>query len=186
MLCASKLKRVLVGDSVVVPSLERRGELVLQEVDARRTVMAVTIVGDSTDLVGIRMSTDSRRIGLLRDVRGKWNLICDYMLFGMVDSTWHAVLVEMKKTATYNSRPREQLRWSLPVLDYIRQTCELEFEHAIIRPKVSYAILFEQLHQRIDKGTVLGTYPPFEPETWKGISIRTFVGDRFRFRDLVG
>lgn len=148
--------------------------------------MAVTVVGDSTELVGVRMSTDSRRIGLLRNVRGKWNLICDYMLFGMVDSTWYAVLVEMKKTATHSSRPREQLRWSLPVLDYIRQTCELEFECAIVRPKVSYAILSEQLHQHFDKRIIRGTYSPFEPESWKGISIRSFVGHRIQFRDLIG
>lgn len=186
MLCASKLKRVLVGDAIVVPSVDRGDEFVLREVDAGRTIMAVTVVGDSAELIGIRMSTDSRRIGLLRNVRGKWNLIFDYILFGMVGSTWHAVLVEMKKTATESTHPREQLRWSLPVLDYIRQTCELEFEQAIIRPKVSYAILSEKLHERVDKRIIRGAYVPFDPESWKGITIRSFVGTRVRFRDLIG
>lgn len=183
MLSATQLKRVLVDDVIIVPQDDAKHELVLREVDAE---MTVTVVGDSTDMVAVRMSTDSRRIGLLKEGRGKWNLICDYILFGRVDSTWHAVLVELKKTFRYDSHPKEQLRWSLPVLHYIRQTCELEFEKSITMPQVSYAILVEKLHQYIDKQPMSGAHSPLPVEKWKGISIRNLIGHRFEFRDLIG
>ena len=37
------------------------------------------------------------------------------------------------------------------VLNYIRQTCELELEEDITRPKVGYVLLFNQINVRLDK-----------------------------------
>ena len=139
MLCATKLKEVLIESAVVVPCNDLRDELALREGGGKG--MTVNVVGDSS-MVAIRMSTDSRRIGLLKDVRGR-NRICDYLLFAKVNRTWHAIFVELKKTETDYQHPNEQLRWSLPILDYVRQTCELVFERDIVRPKVHYAILFQ-------------------------------------------
>ena len=186
MICAAKLKRVLSNDAVIVPWDDGKGELVLQEGKGKEVVMSVTVVGDSTEMIAIPMSTASRRIGLLRDVSGKWNLSCDYSLLGKVDAIWYAVFVELKKTFRPDSRPKEQLRWSLPILDYIRQTCELELRRPIIRPRVNYVLLFEQLHPLIDKQPTKGLHRPMDPEEWRGIIIRKFIGSRFRFRDLVG
>lgn len=183
MLSATELKRVLVDDAIIVPQDDAKHELVLREVDAE---MTVTVVGDSIEMVAIRMSTDSRRIGLLKERRGKWNLVCDYILFGRVDSTWHAVLIELKKTFRHDIRPREQLRWSLPVLHYIRQTCELEFEEVITTPRVSYVILVEKWHQYFSKEPLRGAQNPLPIEEWKGIRIRNLIGHRFDFRDLIG
>lgn len=78
MLCATQLKQVLVEDSVIVPCNDLRDELELRE--NRGNGMTVSVVGDSS-MVAIRMSKDSRRIGLLKNVRGR-NVVCDYLLFG--------------------------------------------------------------------------------------------------------
>ena len=179
MLCATKLKEVLIGSAVVVPCNSLKDEVELRGGGG----MIVNVVGDSS-MVAIRMSTDSRRIGLLKDVRGR-NRICDYLLFAKVNCTWHAIFVELKKTETDYQHPNEQLRWSLPILDYVRQTCELVFERDIVRPKVHYAILFQIGNKRLDKQFVKESNHRFEVEEWKGINIRRFIGQRVRIRDMI-
>ena len=179
MLCATKLKEVLIESAIVVPCNSLRDELELRG----GAGMIVSVVGGSS-LVAIRMSTESRRIGLLKKVGGR-NLVCDYLLFGKVNSIWHAIFVELKKTETYDNRPNKQLRWSLPILDYVRQTCELVLELDIVRPKVHYAVLFEAGNKRLDKQSVKESNHRFEVHEWKGISIRRFIGQRVRFRDMI-
>lgn len=181
MLCATKLKQVLVEGSVIVPCNDLMDELELRE--NRGNGMTVTVVGDSS-LIAIRMSKDSRRIGLLKNVRGR-NVVCDYLLFGKVNSAWHAIFVELKTTETHDRHPNRQLRWSLPILDYVRQTCELVFEHDIVKPKVHYAILFKKGNERLEKRSLKESNHRFQVEEWKGISIRRFLGERVRFRDMV-
>lgn len=181
MLCANKLRRVIVDERVIVPRNDFKDELELRE--DRGEGMTVDIVGGSS-MVAIRMSEASRRIGLLKNVKGR-NMVCDYLLFGKVNSTWHAIFVELKTTESYDERPNRQLRWSLPILEYIRQTCELVFEHDIVKPEVHYAILFKAGNERLDKRSLRESSRRFEVQEWKGIRIRRFLGKRVRFRDMV-
>lgn len=181
MLCTTKLKQVLVESAVVVPCDDSGDELELRE--ERGEGMSVYVVGGSS-MVAIRMSTGSRRIGLLKKVRGR-NLVCDYLLFGKVNSTWHAIFVELKTTESYDEHPNRQLRWSLPILEYLRQTCELVFEHDIPRPKVHYAILFKTGNDRLDKRSLRESSHRFIVQEWKGLKIRRFIGERVRFRDMI-
>lgn len=181
MLCATKLKEVLFESAVVVPCNDFRDELVLCEGGGNG--MTVNVVGDSS-MVAIRLSTDSRRMGILQNIHGR-NFVCDYLLFGKVNSAWHAIFVELKKTESNEEHPNKQLRWSLPILDYVRQTCELVFEREIMRPKVHYAILFQRGSRRLDKQSVKESKHRFEVREWKGISIRRFIGQRVRFRDMI-
>ena len=182
MLCATKLKQVLVESAVIVPCNDLGDEIELRE--SRGEGMTVDVVGNSS-MIAIRMSTSSRRIGLLQDGPRRWNLVCDYLLLGRVNSTWHAIFVELKTTETDDEHPKNQLRWSFPILDYIRQTCELVFEHDIIKPRVHYAILFKKGNKNLDKRTLRESSRRFKVDEWKGISIRRFIGKRVRFRDMI-
>ena len=182
MLSATKLKEVLVESAVIVPRNDLGDELELREDHGNG--MTVSVVGGSS-MVAIRMSTSSRRIGLLKNVGGRWNLVCDYLVFGKFNSTWHAIFVELKTTETHDKRANRQLRWSLPILEYVRQTCELVFEYDIEKPKVHYAILFKRGNERLDKQSLRESDRRFEVEDWKGIRIRRFIGKRVRFRDMI-
>ena len=54
------------------------------------------------------------------------NRVCDYLLLMELGGHTHAVLVELKKT--WEPRAREQVRRSLPLLEYLRSACEVERE----------------------------------------------------------
>ena len=97
--------------------------------------------------------------------------------------------MELKKTWTSDERPREQLRRSLPLLDYLRSVCEVEHETARSGADIAvrYAIVFERVSQRLDKQWVRA-----DPrgragqEGHAGITIRTFIGTRVSFATLTG
>lgn len=135
MLCANKRRRLIAEERVIVPRNDFRDELEHREVLGEG--MTVDIVGGSSMLT-IRMSEASRRIGLLKNVKGR-NMVCDHLLFGKVTSTWYAIFVELRTTESHEECPNRQLRWSLPILEYVRQRCELVTHLRWLRP--SRAIL---------------------------------------------
>ena len=175
------LDHVLVKGAVVSPVDGSGHPLVLREDQAD---MAVTVTDGSTEMVAIRLQSGKCRIGLLGE-RGPWNVSCDYILFGRIDSQWHAIFVELKKTARRDAHGYEQLRWSLPVLEYILQVCELNFGKVIDRPMVSYVLVAEGEHERFDKQLVKTPDLQFQTVEWRGITIRELIGHRFRLQDLV-
>ena len=52
------------------------------------------------------------------------NRIGDYLLVVELNGDTYAILVELKKT--WDPRAREQIRRSLPLLEYLRSVCEVE------------------------------------------------------------
>ena len=178
---SNMLDHILVKGTVVLPVAGSGNRLVLREDQAD---MAVTVTDGSTEMVAIRLKSGACRIGLLGK-RGPWNVSCDYILFGRIDSKWHAIFVELKKTARRDAHGYEQLRWSLPVLEYILQICELKFERILDRPTVSYVLLAEGEHERLDKQLVKTPHPQSRTVPWRGIKIRELIGHRFRLQDLV-
>ena len=175
------LKDVLIEGTVITPADGSGNRLVLREDQAD---MAVTVADGSTEMVALRLKAGACRIGLLGE-RGPWNVSCDYILFGYIDSHWYAIFVELKKTARRDSHGYEQLRWSLPVLEYILQICELKFGCAMDRPRVSYVLLAEEEHERLDKQLIKTPDLQFQTVEWQGITIREIIGHRFQLRDLV-
>lgn len=175
------LENILVKDAVIAPVDGSGNRLVLREDQAD---MAVTVTDGSTEMVAIRLEPGACRIGLLGEL-GPWNVSCDYILFGNIDSKWHAIFVELKKTARRDSRGYKQLRWSTPVLEYILQICELNSRQVIDRPRVNYVLIAEGEHERFDKQLVKTPHVQFQTVKWQGIKIREFIGHRFRLQDLV-
>lgn len=175
------LDHILVKGTVVLPVAGGGNRLVLREDQAD---MAVTVTDGSTEMVAIRLKQGKCRIGLLKN-HGPWNVSCDYILFGWIDSRWHAIFVELKKTARRDSHGYEQLRWSLPVLEHILEVCELNFGQVVDRPMVSYVLVAEGEHERFDKQPVTTPHPQVQTVEWRGIKIRELIGHWFRLQDLV-
>ena len=178
-----RLKRIITEDAILSVSDGEERTLVLCE----ENVMKVHVTdAHQADLVAIRMRSGSGRLNLLKpEQKGRWNLVCDYILFGYVGGVGHVVLIEMKKTFGHDSHGKEQLRRSLPVVDYLRQICELEFEESITSPRVSYVLLYDQVSPRLDKGLMKSATGLLNREKWKSIIIKEYKQPRLRFRDLV-
>lgn len=113
----------------------------------------------------------------LRD--GPWKRICDYLLVFETGNASHAVFVELKKTSTGEQRPKEQLRRSLPILEYLLSACRIEHGSASSESPVtvSYLMVCERGSMRLDKQPVRADPAGrIREETYENVTIRTFIG----------
>ena len=103
----------------------------------KTTPYEVTDIQQPLVVTAIRMN---RLRHLARLNQGAWNKICDYLLITARDEGYCAVFVELKETLRENDDAREQLRRSLPILEYLRSVCAVE---DLVKPDVSvrYVIL---------------------------------------------
>ena len=99
--------------------------------------------------------------------------------------TVRALFVELKRTLS-DSAACEQLRRSLPWLNYLRSVCEIESGSVFVDIEVRYAVIALKRHQRLDKQRIKQGGPA---ETWShgGIQGTLAIGaSNVRFRDLWG
>ena len=135
----------------------------------------VTGIRQPLVVTAIRMNR-LRHLARLRD--GAWKKICDYPLITALDGTYCAVFVELKETLRETDDAREQLRRSLPILEYLRSVCTVE---DLIKPDVSvrYVILASRDASRLDKQrTRITPFEPIREERCRGIDVRSFVYER--------
>ena len=87
---------------------------------------------------------------------GEWKKTCDYLVIGQQDVRALALFVELKKTLhdTAQRTGLEQLRRSLPLLDYLRSVCAIECGQDAARIEVRYVLLAEKGSPRLDKQPV--------------------------------
>ena len=129
------------------------------------------------------------RIGGLSGLsRGDWNQRCDYLMIIDKGTTYCAAFIELKKTLDEDHKPREQLRRSLPFLEYLRALCCIHFEDAApAEIEVRYAVIGERGQLRLDKQPVKAR--PGQP-VWtkphRGISVSAFLGPTVPLASLVG
>jgi len=166
----------LLADKVLVSSLQ--GEATLKE----GRVMRVTVTGLPADARIINLS----RIGSLSGVKdGPWKKICDYLIVHQSDEQDAALFVELKKTLRDGQDGREQLRRSLPILDYLLGICEIHFSTRRPRGKVAYALIGERSSPRLDKQRVrAGQWP--RVERYADIKVTTMLGSRVGFSRMLG
>lgn len=111
---------------------------------------------------------------------------CDYLVVSPVDDgdRYYALLIEMKVTLTADSKPREQLRRSGPIVEYLRHVCAVEYS-GYPPIEIRYVIVAEKESSRLDKqATKVGPLSG-RPETYRGLHIQTFVGRGARFEEMV-
>lgn len=175
---ATHLKNILADKTLVSPRSD--GRTILREKD----VMELEVADIPSNITIINM----RRIGGLSGVKhGEWKQVCDFLLLFEEEGEDYAVFVELKKTLNEeNEKGMEQLRRSLPFLEYLRSVCEIHHsgESAKLRIIVRYLLVGSQINQRLDKQHVKAGYR-LPSKNHKGISVDMLFGERIRFRSLM-
>lgn len=117
-----------------------------------------------------------RHLSRLKD--GAWNKLCDYLLITAHDGSYRAVFVELKETLRENDDAGEQLRRSLPILEYLRSVCAVE---DLVEPEVSvrYVILASRDASRLDKQrTRITPSDAVREEQYRNIRVRSYGCER--------
>ena len=119
---------------------------------------------------------------------GGWNQKCDYLLIVNSGAVYRAVFIELKKNLIDKEKPLEQLRHSVPFLEYLCSLYSIHFEDgALPDVEVHYAVVGERGQLRLDKQAVKAR--PAQP-VWtklhRGISVSAFLGPTVHFAALVG
>ena len=171
----------LLKDTVFVsPNLD--GSIILEE---RSANMRVELSKPPVSLTIINVSRLSH-LSMLKD--GEWKKICDYLLVAEQESKIHACFVELKRTLTNESAPREQLRRSLPILEYLRSICEVQYGRKDWPASltVQYSLIAARLSERLNKQRVRHSPSAWpEVECYGDIEVRKFVGTRIAVSKLL-
>ena len=174
------LAKLLKDQVLVSPAVD--GSVFLRE---RKANMNVEVLNSMCALIVVNVKR-LNHLSMLED--GESKKICDYLLIATFDGKIRAGFVELKKSLTGEVDPMEQLRRSLPVLEYLRSACEVECEKKGwgAGMTVKYNLIAEKRHRRIDKQRVrqLPGYWP-EIESYKNIAVRKFVGSRIAISKLL-
>ncbi len=146
--------------------------------------MVFDVRGVSDEAVAVRVDAIQHLKALASKDRLK--LVCDYLLVGGADgdADTQAMLLELKRTVGYDSKPREQLRRSLPILRYLQSACEVHFEQQLALD-VRYVLAGSAYHPTFDKQPV--TFGNAQPrrENYHDIAITVLVGRGESFSTLV-
>ena len=111
--------------------------------------------------------------------------ICDYLLVVELNGNTHAVLVELKKT--WQWKAKEQLRRSLPLLEYLRSACEVEHESGRDGTRISTGYLIICEKRPLDKQSPKANpAAAVQSEEYRNIRIRTYVGTTLSLTILTG
>ena len=89
------------------------------------------------------------------------------------------LFVELKKTLSTNRKKAfQQLRWSLPLLEYLGSICELHFglEPDESEKEVKDILICDRIGHRIDKQSVKAVRSPY-PEQYKDIIATEYTAD---------
>ena len=151
----------------------------LKESSARMNVQITGVVPSS--ITTIKMGKVSH-LSCLKD--GNWKQICDYLLIAQINGNDYAIFIELKKTLTRENKPKEQLRRSLPLLDYLLSVCKVEFGN-VPEVLIKYVIIAEKLNERLDKQrTRVRPFSPVTKENYKTMEILKFITPKIGITEL--
>ena len=141
----------------------------------------------SEPIRGKRTNLDPSHLPALQD-RSDLKKICDYLLIGQSDGNDYAIFVELKKTLREEEdKPKEQLRRSLPILDYLLSVCAVEHGSGEHNLTIRYILIAEQEINMLNKQRVQGEEAEkVQEQTYKSTQITTFVGTSMHFATLIG
>ena len=180
MTLASGLVNVLKPDRLA--SAASGGDIVLRDGQSR---MEVHIVDAPATATAVRLERIGHSSGL-RD--GPWKRVCDYLLVVESGERTDAIFIELKKTLSEEIPPRDQLRRSAPLLEYLRAVCEVESGNgAAGSVSRRFFIVAERGGRRLDKQSVK-TEPASRVRSvqFGNLTIRTFIGTRVSLATLLG
>ena len=169
----TQFRGILKDKTLVLPKSGR--DMIIEE----KKVMKVEVTQMPSDVTVINM----RKVGHLPGVNdGELTQICDYLLISKSEGMDHAIFIELKKTLRENKKGMDQLRRSLPILDYLRSMCQIHYGVMTNRSalKVRYFLIGTKNDPRIDKQRVRPQID-VEKENYEDIEVHTFLGERIQF-----
>ena len=156
----------------------------LEEKD-KGSEMKVVIREVPASLLAIQMAGHLSQ--LKRDKKGQdWNRICDYLLIYQEEDKHHAVFIELKMSSDKKKLGAEQLRRSLPVLDYLCSVCKIEsgVEEKIL--SVKYVLIAEKISDSLDKQWIKAKPSETIKERYKEILVRISTETEVALSTLTG
>ena len=149
--------------------------LILEEPQDTQEDTRIELIGVSEPFLAIRMRKLSHLSALQQ---GDWRQICDYLLIGQSNGSDCAIFVELKKTLREEEKPKEQLRRSLPILEYLLSICAVEYSNGKkFKPALRYILIAEKLNERLSKQpSRRSNGGKWGQQAYKSIEVTTFVG----------
>ena len=179
---ADCLRKILEIDTLTSP--DEDGVLVLEEKESGQRAQ---LTGAPPDLVAvdlIKIGKMGQMSGLNKD--GDWKKSCDYLLTFQENGNDRALLIELKKTLRIENKNRgmDQLRWTRPLLDYLRSVCEVRrlVDAGSLRVDVDYALISEQPHKSLAKNPV---HEGANREPFKNIEALIVFGKKMLWIELL-
>ena len=117
---------------------------------------------------------------------GPWKQSCDFIIVNPHGDTVRVLFIELKHTLNNERKGLEQLRWSLPRLEYLRSLCHIHCGDRLERFEVHYVLIGKKGSPRFDKQPVRSAGSP-ETIQHKGIEVGLHIVSRHvRFSRLWG
>ena len=171
---AAHLKQILANKALV--SRTSGGSMILREKRVMKVEVAETPLGVT--------AIDMRKLGSFSGMReGEWKQRCDYLLVYEFKGKNIAIFVELKKTLSQEDRKgMEQLRRSLPLLEYLYSVCRIHYGVEPDKPVTTarYVLIGKRMNPRLDKQPVT-PIRALPSKDYKEIAVDWFVGPRLRF-----
>ena len=113
--------------------------------------------------------------------------ICDYLIIRRHANRDDAIFVELKRTLSDEEQGKEQLRRSLPYLDYLRSVCRIEYGPTQLSARAAtwYVLIGKKISPRLGKQRVSGGHR-LSDVRYRDIKVSRFVGTRVQFAWLGG
>ena len=178
----AQIENVL-DEKVLATAPNTSKEITLREKNKNQPDMKVVVSGAPSPLTTIQFTKKFGHLSVLKT--GDWNKICDYLLIYQNEEAFHAMFIELKKTLGGGRHPKEQLRRSRPLLEYLLAVCRIESGAEIPSPRMRYVLIGERINERLDKQPVKRTPSgKIGEESYEEINIKKFLGPKLAFADL--
>ena len=147
--------------------------------------MEVILTGVSAAATVVHLEKTSHLSALAEGRQSKWLRICDYLIIDDQGLAYDATLIELKKSLTMGNRDQgfEQLRRSLPILEYLLSVCAVECGRSWQR-KVKYVLIAEKYADRFDQRRTRPQPPDSHKELHEGVEVSVLVGAKFQMTDI--
>ena len=180
------LRRILKADAL---EMVQEQSVVLKErnTSGGEAPQEVMVLASSTEVVAVRMDKFSHS-SMLQGSRWK---VCDYVLFVEQADREDVVVIELKKNRANDSSSREQLRQSVPIVEYLAAAAGIEAspedDPAKAEPmNVHYVILYGRDGPLLDKqATHVASVAATGRELYRGMNIRWRIGRHTVLSDLL-
>ena len=164
--------------------LDTGDSFILEERQRNQADTRIELIGISSPFLAVRMNK-LNHLSALKPEKDKWNQICDYLLIGQANGRDYAIFVELKKTLREEEKPKEQLRRSLPILEYLLSVCAVEYGNGQSNLTIRYVLIAERENTNIYKRrSQRGRQRQLRQETYKSIQVTTFVEPTVHFTAL--